>query len=103
MSEFGHDYNDNMLTDEQYELKYIRKALCDINDSLQELNEDKRLRKVNVIAMHEAREIISSKNWRSFLAQAVSDVNESNELQRQYTMYRELSKYGVDEWCVRSF
>jgi len=36
---------------------------------------DKKLKKVNVITMHEAREIINSKDWRSFLSRAVADVN----------------------------
>lgn len=36
---------------------------------------NKRLRKVNVIAIHEARELIKAKNWYSFLNQAVGDIN----------------------------
>lgn len=33
------------------------------------------LKKVNVICMHEAREIVKAKNWHTFLNQAISDVN----------------------------
>jgi hypothetical protein len=36
---------------------------------------DKRLKKVNIIAMHEAREIVKAKLWHSFLNQSISDVN----------------------------
>jgi ABC-type dipeptide/oligopeptide/nickel transport system ATPase component len=36
---------------------------------------DKSLKDVNCICMHEAREIISANNWRSFLNQAIGDVN----------------------------
>lgn len=36
---------------------------------------DKDLKKVNIICMHEAREIVKAKAWHSFLNQAVADVN----------------------------
>lgn len=36
---------------------------------------DKDLKRVNVICMHEAREIVKSTHWQSFLAQSISDVN----------------------------
>lgn len=36
---------------------------------------DKKLKKVNIICMHEAREIVKAKLWYNFLNQAVSDVN----------------------------
>lgn len=36
---------------------------------------DKEYKKVNIICMHEAREIIKSKQWHSFLNQAVGDIN----------------------------
>lgn len=42
---------------------------------LDALLHDKRLKKVNMICMHEAREIIKAKNWQSFLTQAIADVN----------------------------
>jgi len=39
------------------------------------LNDKKRLKKIDIICMHEAREIIKAKMWHSFLNQAVADVN----------------------------
>lgn len=36
---------------------------------------DKKLKKVNILCMHEARAIIKAKNWHSFLAQSIADVN----------------------------
>lgn len=36
---------------------------------------DKKLRKVNMLGIHEARELIRAKLWYNFLNQAVSDVN----------------------------
>jgi len=36
---------------------------------------DTDLKKVNVLAMHEAREVVKAKQWQSFLTQAVGDVN----------------------------
>jgi hypothetical protein len=36
---------------------------------------DRELRKVNIICMHEAREIIKAKDWHSFLTQSIADVN----------------------------
>jgi len=36
---------------------------------------DKSLKKVNMLAIHEAREVVKAKNWHSFLNTAISDVN----------------------------
>lgn len=36
---------------------------------------DKRLKKVNTLCMHEAREVVKAKNWASFLSTSVADVN----------------------------
>lgn len=36
---------------------------------------DKTLKKINIICMHEAREVVKAKLWHSFLNQAISDVN----------------------------
>lgn len=36
---------------------------------------DKRLRKIKILCVHEAREVVKAKNWHSFLNQAISDVN----------------------------
>lgn len=50
-------------------LEYPRKlnALLD--------KENKRLRKINIFTVHEARNIVSSKLWYSFVTRAISDVN----------------------------
>lgn len=36
---------------------------------------DKELKKVNMIAIHEARDLVRAKNWQQFMTQAISDVN----------------------------
>lgn len=36
---------------------------------------DKNLKPVNIICMHEAREIVKAKKWNTFLNQAIADVN----------------------------
>lgn len=36
---------------------------------------NKEVKKANIIAMHEAREIVKAKDWQNFLTQAVADVN----------------------------
>ena len=36
---------------------------------------DKELKKVNILAMHEARDIIKAKMWYSFLTHSVADIN----------------------------
>ena len=36
---------------------------------------DKKLKKVNTLCMHEAREVVKAKNWASFLSTSVADVN----------------------------
>lgn len=46
-------------------------ALLNINKS----KENERLKKVNVLCMHEAREVVKAKNWYSFINIAISDVN----------------------------
>lgn len=42
---------------------------------LDALLHDRKLKKVNILCMHEAREIIRAKNWHNFLTQAIADVN----------------------------
>lgn len=37
--------------------------------------EKKELKKVNIVCMHEAREIVKAKQWNSFLTQSVADIN----------------------------
>lgn len=55
-------------------IEYARKldALLGMSNDKEK---NKRLRKVNVLAIHEARELIKAKNWYSFLNQAVGDIN----------------------------
>lgn len=36
---------------------------------------DKRLKKANILCVHEARTVVKAKNWHSFLTQSVADVN----------------------------
>jgi len=54
-------------------IEYPKKidALLNINKS----KENERLKKVNVICVHEAREVVKAKNWYSFINTAISDVN----------------------------
>jgi len=42
---------------------------------LDALLHDKKLKKVNILCLHEARELIRAKNWHSFLTSAIADVN----------------------------
>lgn len=42
---------------------------------LDQLLHSSKLRKVNILCLHEARQLIRAKNWNSFLTQAISDVN----------------------------
>lgn len=44
-------------------------------EKLNKMLYDKRLKKVNLIAIHEAREAVKAKNWQSFINTAISDVN----------------------------
>jgi hypothetical protein len=73
----------------------LQKVLCDLqgldlNEYMSDINVtnpleyptkmkallyDKRLRKVNIICLHEARDIIRATQWQNFLTQAVADVN----------------------------
>lgn len=36
---------------------------------------NKELKKVNMICVHEARELVRAKNWQNFLTQAIGDIN----------------------------
>lgn len=61
----------------------VRDYLQDINvftpleypKKLNALLYDKRLKKVNIICAHEAREIVRAKDWQSFLTTSIADVN----------------------------
>jgi len=61
----------------------IRNFLNDINvylpieypQKLDRLLYEKELKKVNILCMHEAREVVKAKLWYSFLNQATADIN----------------------------
>lgn len=44
-------------------------------EKLDALLYDKDLKKINVIAIHEAREAMKAKNWNSFINQSIADIN----------------------------
>lgn len=44
-------------------------------EKLDALLHNKELKKVNIICMHEAREVVKASQWQSFLNQAIGDVN----------------------------
>lgn len=76
---------------------------------LDKLLYDKDLKKVNIICMHEAREVVKAKNWQSFLTQAVSDVNAmSRSIKRLCVMIisqfiRDITndiRYTLNFYCV---
>lgn len=46
---------------------------------------DKAYKKVNVVTMHEAREVVSAKNWMKFITQAVSDVSAMSRTVKRMT------------------
>jgi len=64
------DYQ-NVFTPLEYPHKV--NALLKQKDVPKELVKD--LKKANVFAVHEAREVVKAKNWQSFLTQAIADVN----------------------------
>lgn len=45
-------------------------------EKLDKLLYDKSLKKVNILAIHEARDVVRAKNWASFMVQAIADVNQ---------------------------
>lgn len=44
-------------------------------EKLDKMLYDKRYKKVNCMAVHESRTVVSAKNWRTFVNTAISDVN----------------------------
>lgn len=44
---------------------------------------DKRLKKANLLAVHEARELVKAKLWHSFLTQAIADVNSMSRVMKR--------------------
>jgi len=55
-------------------LEYPEKVKALINRKSEDW---KRLKPINILCMHEAREIIKAKDWHSFLATSVADINAS--------------------------
>lgn len=70
---------------------------------------DKKWRKYNLFAMHEAREIVKAKQWQSFMSQTVADVNAmSRKVKRLMTFIvsqfikdvtRE-TRYTLNYYCI---
>lgn len=62
---------------------YLKDYIDDVNvytpleyaQKLDNMLYEKRLKKVNIITIHEAREVIKAKLWHSFASQAIADVN----------------------------
>lgn len=94
----------------------IKEYLNDINvytpiqypEKLKRLLFDERLKKVNIITMHEAREIIKAKLWYNFLNQAISDINaQARSVKRLMTIIisqfiRDISsdiRYTLNYYC----
>lgn len=46
-------------------------------DKMRRLLFAKELKKVNILAIHEAREVVKAKKWHTFLAQSIADINAS--------------------------
>lgn len=76
---------------------------------LRELLFNNDLKKVNIICMHEAREIVKAKLWYNFLNQSISDINAmSRKIKRLITIIisqfiRDIStdiRYTLNYYCV---
>jgi len=77
-------------------------------EKLKRLLFDERLKKINIITMHEAREIIKAKLWYNFLNQAISDINaQARSVKRLMTIIisqfiRDISsdiRYTLNYYC----
>lgn len=44
-------------------------------EKIDQLLHNKELKKINMICVHESRELIRAKNWQTFLTQAIGDIN----------------------------
>lgn len=94
----------------------IKEYLNDMNvytpiqypEKLKRLLFDERLKPVNIICMHEAREIIKAKLWYNFLNQAISDINaQARSVKRLMTIIisqfiRDISsdiRYTLNYYC----
>lgn len=70
---------------------------------------EKELKKVNIIAIHEAREVVKAKLWHSFLNQSISDINAmSRAVKRMITIVvsqsiRDIStdiRFTLNYYCI---
>jgi len=70
---------------------------------------DKNLKKINIIAMHEAREVVKAKLWHGFLAQAISDVNAMSRSIKRFLTFivsqfiRDITtdiRYTLNYYCI---
>lgn len=60
--------------EEAYPIMNIHTPL-EYSEKLKKLLYDKNYKKVNIVTIHEAREIVPSKEWNSFLVKAIAKVN----------------------------
>jgi len=69
---------------------------------------DKKLKKVHIIAMHEARDIVRAKKWYSFLNQAIGDINAQSRSVKRMVIFiisqfiRDIStdiRYTLNYYC----
>lgn len=67
------------------------------------------LKKVNIITMHEAREVVKAKNWQSFLSQSVSDINAMSRSLKRLCVFvisqfiRDITtdiRYTLNYYCI---
>lgn len=77
-------------------------------EKLQEILNNKEYKKVNIIAVQEAREVVKAKNWSSFLTQAIADINALVRTQRRMCIIlvsqslKDITKeirYTIDYYC----
>lgn len=77
-------------------------------EKLEKILNEPRLKKVNIIAVQEAREVIKAKNWSSFLTQAIADINALVRTRKRMAIIlvsqtlKDITKeirYTVDYYC----
>lgn len=70
---------------------------------------DKTLKKINIIAIHEARDVVRAKQWMSFMVQAIADVNQqARQVKRLITLIvsqfiRDIAvdmRYTLQYYCI---
>lgn len=95
----------------------IRKCLNIINvytpleypQKLDKILFDKEFKKVNIIAVHEARDVVKAKEWNSFVTQAVADVNAQSRSIKRLIVFitsqfiRDITtdiRYTLNYYCI---